>query len=210
MASVCKFCVCELARSLERSPTGWHCVCELPPLPPIPALTRQTNQVPDLEPDFDEHKGCEDEPCAYCLPAWKDELERLKTLDYSPFIAFRIREHEKRVLAGALRAAREHERCEEEPCADCLQVCKNELARLKSLPAPMSPFTAFSIGYYESRVILGEMRACELFALPERQTNEHPLNYAPLPLRTGTGPAPLHTKEERDAIKERFNKSDKR
>ena len=194
MASICEFCVCDK--------------CELPPLP-IPALTRQTNQVPELEPDLDEHKGCEDEPCAYCLPAWKDELERLKTLDYSPFIAFRIREHEKRVLAGALRAAREHERCEDEPCADCLQVCKNELARLKSLPVPMSPFTAFSIGYYERRVISGEMRACELFALPERQTNEHPLNYAPLPLRTGPGPAPLHTKEERDAIKERF-KSDKR
>ena len=199
MASICEFCVCE------------PCVCELPPLPPIPALTRQINQVPDLEPDFDEHKDCEDEPCAYCLPAWKDELERLKTLEYSPFIAFRIRHHEKRILAGALRAAREHERCEDEPCADCLQVCKDELARLKSLPAPMSPFTAFSIGYYESRVQAGENRAVhELFALPQRQTNDHELNYAPLPLRTGPQPAPLRTKEERDAIKERFNKSDNR
>ncbi len=199
MASICEFCVCE------------PCICELPPLPPIPALTRQTNQVPYLEPDLDEHKGCEDEPCAYCLPAWKDELERLKSLDYSPFIAIRIREHEKRVLAGALRAVREHEVCENEPCTDCLQVCKNELARLKSLPVPMSPFTAFSLGYYERRVLAGERRAVqELFALPERQTNDHPLNYAPLPLRTGPGPAPLHTKEERDAIKERFNKCDKR
>ena len=192
--SLCKFCVCE------------PCLCELPPLPPIPTLTRQTNQVlSDLVPDLDEHKGCEDEPCAYCLPAWKVELERLKTLEPSPFIACRIRYHEKRILAGALRAIREHERCEDEPCADCLQVCKDELARLKSLPAPMSPFTAFSILYHEKRVLSGEMRACEFASDYERQTNDHPLNYQPLPLCTGPVPAPLRTKEERDAIKLKMN-----
>ena len=137
--SLCEFCVCE------------PCVCELPPLPPPPTLERQTNQV-DLEPDLDEHKGCEDEPCAYCLPAWR-----------------------------------------------------NELARLKSLPAPMSPFTAFSIRYHEKRVLSGEMRACDFPSDYERQTNDHPLNYQPLPVRTGPLPAPLRTKEERDAIKLKMN-----
>lgn len=187
--SLCKFCVCDK--------------CELPPLPPPPTLTRQTNQV--LVPDLDEHKGCEDEPCAYCLPAWKAELGRLLTLEPNPFIAFRIRYNEKRVLAGALRAIREHERCEDEPCANCLQVCKDELARLKSLPAPMSPFTAFSIRYHEKRVLSGEMRAFEFPSDYERQTNDHPLNYAPLPVCTGPLPAPLRTKEERDAIKIKMN-----
>jgi hypothetical protein len=155
-----------------------------------------------------KHKGCEDEPCAYCLPAWKDELERLKTLETNPFIQIRIRYTEKRVLAGALRAVREHVECEDEPCADCLQVCKDELARLKSLPAPMSPFTAFSLRYYEPLVLAGEMRADRIancpcgshHELPVRQTNDHPLNFGHAPVQFSGPPARLLTKEERDAV----------
>ena len=85
MAYICEVCVC--------SP----CLCELPP---PPTLTRQTNQVErilDLE-----HDGCENEPCAYCLPAWKDELEALKRRAES--IAISIRYHEARILAGEMRA----------------------------------------------------------------------------------------------------------
>lgn len=80
MASVCNVCESDL------------CVCGLPPPPP---LTRQTNQVYDLE-----HEGCEDVPCVYCLQGWISGLEAIKTSTCEPYKTFQIQFHEKRIKAA--------------------------------------------------------------------------------------------------------------
>lgn len=91
MASICKLCVCE------------PCACELPP---PPTLMRLTNQVGPREPD--EHDGCENEPCAYCLRGWINDLEVIKIGTMcEPIKTYQIRYHEKMIAAGYLRLARE-------------------------------------------------------------------------------------------------------
>ena len=89
MASVCNVCESDL------------CVCGLPPPPP---LTRQTNQVYDLENESLEHEWCEDVPCAYCLQGWISGLEAIKTSTCDPYRTFQIQFHEKRIKAGMERA----------------------------------------------------------------------------------------------------------
>jgi len=163
------------------------CICNIP----IPALERQTNQVPREAYLDDGHELCDDEPCASCLDRWECDLEALKNLDeITGFTAYHIAKHEKMIEAGkrrqrkaaafeAARAAFEAERV----------VAEARQAYLAISYDPVVDAVCFR-EFQASRASRAQARAqAEEFPPPpppppmcERQTNDHWINFqAPQP-----------------------------
>jgi hypothetical protein len=162
------------------------CLCNIP----IPALERQTNQVPREAYLDDGHELCDDEPCASCLDRWECDLDALKNLDeIDGLAAYHIANHEKMIEAGkrrqrkaaafeAARAAFEAERAER--VAEAWQA-----ARQAYLAVSYDPVVD-AVCFREFQA--ARAQAEEFPPIPpmppmyERQTNDHPINFqAPQP-----------------------------